>query len=360
MNKFLKIIFVFLLFLPVLVFAQTEKKKALFFYSENCPHCREVEEYFQKEKIYEKYEIKKIDVAGEYNAAYLNEFFDSFNIAPENRGWPAVFFDNEILVGSRPIIENFVSKIETANGSEFPSPTTVEKSFLKMKEKLDKGEQSLRSVLLVVLGAGLADSINPCVFPAIFILLFILRPGCLKNRFYLALAGFLAVIFLARFFLGILLYQDAVSLNFFRPILAIAGILAATLGVFSLRYPTAVISRVVYGIKNSFLSFSWLSFLKGLAAGAICVIFLLPNSQEPYAPLVKIISERFDWGKATFALSVYNFLFIIPLAAVALLINFLANKTDARKFYIKNAVFVRVVCGAAMVFAGAYIIKISF
>lgn len=360
MNKFLKTIFIFLLFMPILVFAQADKKKVLFFYSENCPHCKEVESYFQKEKIYDKYEIRKIDVAGEYNATYLNEFFDSFGISEENRGWPAIFFDNEILVGSRPILENFVAKIEATDAAEFPSPESVKKSFLKTEEKMEKNNPPLHSALAAVLGASLADSINPCVFPAAFILLFILRPGCLKNRFYLALAGFLLVIFLARFFSGILLYQDILTLNFFRPILAFAGILAATLGVFTLRYSASVISRAVYRIKNNFLSFSWLSFLKGLAAGAICVLFLLPNSNESYAPLVEMISEGFNWGKATAALSVYNFLFIIPLLALALIINFLANKTDAREFYRKNTILIRIVCGVAMILAGANILKISF
>lgn len=358
MKKFF--IIIFLIFLPMLVFAQAEKKKALFFYSENCLHCKEVKEYFQKEKIYEEYEIREIDVAGEYNLAYLNDFFDSFGIKQEKRGWPAVFFGNEILVGSVPIIENFKSKMEESGAYEFPAPADVEKSLSKMREKMNYKEQLSWSTAAIILGAGLADSINPCIFAVVFFLLFILRPACVRSKFLLAIAGFFVAIFSVRLLSGIFIYKDAGYLNFFRPILAISGILSATLGIFSLKYSLQNITQPILNTKISFFSKKQGIFIKGLLIGIIASLFILPNVSEPYVPFIKIIAERMNIFPAIIALSIYNFLFIIPLLLLVLFISWSAKKERAQNFYRKNKMLIRVTCGAAMVFIGAYIVKVSF
>lgn len=358
MGKFYKIFIVLFFLLPVFVFAQAEKKKALFFYSESCPHCKEVKDYFQKEKIYEKYDIREVDVSGEYNLAYLNDFFDSFNIEQEKRGWPAVFFGNEILVGSVPIIDNFKSKIEEFGTYEFPSPDVVKKSLLGIKNGPNASNQ--RSTAVIILEAGLVDSINPCVFAAIFLLVFILWPACVRSKFPFAMAGFLLIIFSLRLLSGIFLFQDAKHLDFFRPILAIAGILSATLGIFSLKYSLQSITHSLFDIKIKYFSEKQTIFAKGAIMGIIAGLFVLPNASEPYVPFIKIISERMNLASAIAALSVYNFLFIIPLVLFTLAISWLVKKEEARKFYRKNKILVRVICGVAMVFIGAYIVKVSF
>lgn len=346
--------------LPLLVFAQAEKKKALLFYSEECPHCKEVEEYFQKEKIYEKYEIRKIDISGEYNFSYLNDFFDSFKISQEKRGWPAIFFGDKILVGSRPIIENFVFQMEKSGTSEFPAPLTSDEYFSKIKSKLGDNKQSAQSLAVIVISTSLIDAINPCIFTTIFLLLFILWPSCIRSRFLFAMFGFLVAIFLIRLFSGIFLYQNTDTLNFFRSILIIMGITSATLGIFSLKYPLSSFSHAIYKMKIAQLSLNETIFLKGLAIGSFAGLFLLPNPIEPYSHFIKIISERFSQAKAIGILSLYNFLFIIPLVALAMGINLLAKKTKVREFYKKNIELVRVISGTIMVFIGIYIVRIIF
>jgi len=360
-NRFYKFFIVLFLILPVFVFAQTEKKKALYFYSESCPHCKEVDQYFEKEKIYEKYEIRKIDVSGEYNLSYLNEFFDSFKISEENRGWPAIFFSNEILVGSPPIIKNFAPEIEKADAYNFPSPESVKKYFLEIKNIPDKNSQSLRSMLAVIVGAGLVDSINPRFFVAIFVLMFILWPSCAKRKFLYAIAGFLLAIFLARLLSGFLIFfQEGFWLKLFRPILALMGIISMTLGIFNLKYPLAIIFHAVYKIKSNVFSVSWLNFFKGLMAGAFSGLFILPVLNETYAPFMKLLSEQLGRNQVVAALSIYNFLFIIPLAILAIIINSAAKIIEVREFCIKNVLLIRIICAVAMVFVGLNIVRASF
>lgn len=355
-----KLFIIFFLFLPLLVSAQLEKKKAILFYSENCPHCKEVEEYFQKEKIYEKYEIRKIDIAGEYNLSYLNDFFNSFGISQEKRGWPAIFFGSEILVGSRPIIENVVSQMEKYGTSEFPAPLTSDESLSRVRDKLSDSKQPVWSLTAIIISASLIDAINPCVFTTIFLLLFILWPSCIRSKFPFAMTGFLSAIFLIRLFSGIFLYQNIDNLNFFRSILTIMGIISAILGIFSLKYPLASISHAIYKMKSVRFSIKKATFLRGLLIGGFASLFLLPNPNEPFIPFIEIISERFGQVKAVALLSLYNFLFIIPLIVLAVAISLLAKKTKVREFYKKNIELVRVISGTIMVFIGIYIIRIIF
>lgn len=358
-DKLYKFVFLVFLFLPILVFAQTEKKKALFFYSEACPHCQEVEKYFEEENIYDKYEIRKIDVSGEYNFAFLNEFFDAFGISQQNRGWPAVFFGNEILVGSPPIVEEFVLEIDRVEAREFPSPEAVKKYFSETKNDSSKNIQSLRSMLPVIASASLIDSFNPRIFSAIFVLMFVLWPVSARRKFLFSIAGFLLAIFSVRLLSGVVIFHyDYFWPNAFRLISALMGILLITLSIVNLKYHLASVFNAIYRIRTGKLSRSWANFFKGLVVGVFSGLFLLPISGENYAVLVRILSEKISQGLP--ALSIYNFLFIIPLAVVALMINAAAMKMRVREFCIKNDLLIRIIFAVAMVAVGLYTIIISF
>lgn len=356
MKNFFIIVF---LIIPFLAFAQAEKKKALLFYSENCPHCKEVEKYFEQEKIYDKYEIKKIDVSGEYNLAYINEFFDAFGISQQNRGWPAVFFDNQIMVGSPPIIKNFTVEIEKVDAFEFPSPESVKKYFLETKNESGKDMQPFRSMLSVIMSASLVDSFNPRIFSAIFLLMFVLWPVSARRKFLFSIAGFLLAIFLIRLFSGIIIFHfNSFWPNIFRLISVLAGILLVTSAIVNLKYRLASVFNAVYKIKTGKLSRSWTNFFKGLAVGVFSGLFLLPISGENYAVLIKILSEKIESDLP--ALSIYNFLFIIPLAVAAFIINMAAMKIQIREFCIKNDMLIRIIFAVAMVVVGLHIVRISF
>ncbi len=96
MKKKLFIFFLLVLFLPVLVLAQNEKKKAVYFYSDTCPRCQNVENYFQSNGTYEKYEIQKLNTHQKENFEKLNALFSAFGVEEKKRGVPAIF-----------LIENF-------------------------------------------------------------------------------------------------------------------------------------------------------------------------------------------------------------------------------------------------------------
>lgn len=120
-----KLLILFLL-IPLLAFAQDSgKKKAYYFYGEQCPHCQKVDEYFKANGVYDKYDITKLEFSNPFNTRLLMKFGDAFN-SQYKGSVPAIAFADKFIVGDQPIIDSFVSEIDAAeNANELPDPEKV-------------------------------------------------------------------------------------------------------------------------------------------------------------------------------------------------------------------------------------------
>jgi hypothetical protein len=118
---------------PLLSFAQdSPKKKAYFFYLDSCPHCHNVNDYFNANGIYDKYDIKKLDASAGQNGQLLMKLYEANNY-PENQrgGVPVVAFGDKFLVGDKPVIDGFVNQIEVSESAlQLPNPAGVDVSGL--------------------------------------------------------------------------------------------------------------------------------------------------------------------------------------------------------------------------------------
>jgi len=163
---------VILVILPLIVFAQdTGKKKAYYFYGETCPHCKNVDEYFKANGIYDQYEIKKLETSNPFSKRLFFEFGEAFE-DPNWGGVPVVIFENKYLLGDQPIIDNFVKEIATAEAKDFPDPDKIGgKEDVKNQEnqgsqpsaKEGGNKKNIFPVILiaiVAIGAGLLIFIN--------------------------------------------------------------------------------------------------------------------------------------------------------------------------------------------------------
>lgn len=165
------VVFGFLLMLPSIVLAQENgaKKKAYYFYGEQCPHCKNVDEYFKANGIYDKYEITKLEVmSNPFNGKIFLEFGKAFGKSDWG-GVPAVVFGDKYLVGDTPIIDNFEKEIANVDAVELPDPEKISKK----SENENQNNQAVPApaankknyfpvavMALVVVGAGLLFYIN--------------------------------------------------------------------------------------------------------------------------------------------------------------------------------------------------------
>ncbi|MFA6193442.1 MAG: hypothetical protein WC726_01065 [Parcubacteria group bacterium] len=161
----LKLIALTLLLIPVLTLAQdVPKKKAYYFFGEQCPHCKIVDEYFQANGVYDKYDITKLEVVSNpFNAKLFVQFGEAFGVKDWG-GVPAIVFGSKYLLGDQPIIDNFAREIDAAeNANELTDPD-------KIVQKSASENQNDSNVPAVAAGEGNKKSYFPVVIGALVVL----------------------------------------------------------------------------------------------------------------------------------------------------------------------------------------------
>lgn len=83
----------------------------IFFYGTTCPHCKEVEIYFDANKTRKKFSFQEMEVFENIeNQAMLHEVARCCKIDTENIGVPMLWDGSKCLVGSEDIINFFEAK----------------------------------------------------------------------------------------------------------------------------------------------------------------------------------------------------------------------------------------------------------
>lgn len=369
MKKIFTFVLIFIIFLPSLVFAQEQKKKALYFYSESCSLCEEVDDYFNFAGFYEKYSLEKIEVSGPYNMSFLNEFFDVFGVKKEKRGWPAIVFGNEMLIGSQPIIEKFSREMEESGTTERPVPAEIKKNFEQKRQVAADGMENKKISFLMVSGLGFIDSVSPCSLAVVVVLLSILLFLRRERKVFSIGIYFTAGIFMAYFLLGFVSIDfSGKILLFSKPISISMGILAIFIGFFDTRYiinPQKLplgkyFSALERGVDFIFKKISNPAgiFLLGFVSN----LFLVPCATRPYFSTMRTLFSGPGSAKDIFFLLSYNFIFILPLIFVMLVVYFGVRSKKIRTWRNKKSLLARtklihVIIGSVMIFAGLYLIQ---
>ena len=83
-----------------------DDSQVLFFWSETCPHCKNVEKYFEEnDKLDEKLKIKKMEISGnKENMKYFEQVATKCKLSQMNAGVPLLYKDQKCTMGDAPII----------------------------------------------------------------------------------------------------------------------------------------------------------------------------------------------------------------------------------------------------------------
>lgn len=359
---FKKIVFISLIFiaLPLISFGQ-EKKKAIYFYTETCPHCVRVSEYFQNNGIYGKYEIKKVEASGLENYAELNQYFDAFGIASEKRGYPVIFFGTQMFIGDQPIIDNFVGEIEKSDATFFPDPELIKKS-LGEKEAEVVVEEPASVTIPVLLGAALVDAINPCAFAVLILLVATIIGAQGRKRALVAGLLFSFSVFISYFLMGFGLYKAIGAFNLPKTFSIIIGIIAIIIGLANLKdffwYGKLFVMEVPMSWRPKLQA-----ILKGVTSplgafgtGFLVSLFLLPCTSGPYLVILGLLAGKTENMKAISLLLLYNLVFILPMIGITLAMYFGVRAKKLEEFRQRNIKILHLIAGAIMLFIGVYLI----
>ena len=292
------------------VAAEVKKDAIYYFWGQGCPHCAQVDKFFEEKGFYDKYPIEKKEIYFNHeNAALLNEYYDKYNVPLDSRGVPAVFIGDHYLIGGLDIPNEF----ETL-ASKFVESSNLQPAATKA------ATTKVSFLLPAVIAGALADSVNPCEFAVLVLLLTaILASGSPKRALHAGLLFSLSI-FISYLMMGLGLYKALSWGALPRFFMTFIGVLAIILGLFNIK------DYFWYG-KGGFLMevpMSWRPRLKALIsrvtspAGAFFVgflvsLFLLPCTSGPYIVILGMLSQRTLFAQALAYLVFYNIIFILPM-----------------------------------------------
>ncbi len=336
--------------------AQNFSKKIYFFYGIGCPHCGEVEAFFEKEDLYNKYPVDKREIYFDRgNALLFSGLLDKLGVPVEQRGVPMVIMGERVLVGDRPIIENFVDEAERylQEGGDLDEVVSQDG---------DSEPEGLDLTLAAVVAGSMVDAINPCAFAVLVILMSSLLASGKANKALSSGIAFSASIFISYFLMGLGFYKalemGGISSLFYK----IIGWMAVVLGIFNLK------DFFWYG--RGFLMevpLSWRPRLKSLISsitspggaftiGFLVSLFLLPCTSGPYIVILGMLAKRALDTEAIFYLLLYNFIFVSPMVLISFAIYKGFDPAKAEEIRKRRIRILHLIAGIIMTVMGIVIL----
>ncbi len=341
----------------------------IFFYGNGCSHCAKVEKFFEETNADEKYDVVMSEIY--FNRDNLKDFsayIEKLGIDPNKAGVPFLVINNEnecdYVAWDKKIISLFQEKIDQDSSQTCEDPEHCDHfdcnlescphlncseinhediswniwqdqlgtwvTNLDNTENKEVSETKNRLKFLgIMLPAALADSINPCAFAVILLLLssILTRTKSKRKAIY-----------------AWLLFALAVFISYFAMWLWLFNALASATN-------TTVLKRIVWwlwilvwlaNLKDYFrykkifvmeVPLSWRPKMKSIIDRAvspfwafvvwfIVSLFLLPCTSGPYFTILwYLASESANLNSRWYIyLIIYNLIFILPMIAIALLV----------------------------------------
>ena len=294
--------------------------QVVFFTNTHCGACRTAKEY--------------LDTFSPVHPEMTMETYDLFN-SPENRSvfesykesyhlkylsTPAVMIGNLTLEGGQDIrshLEEIFSLQQVNTGSDG--------FFSSISRHYESPSGDIP--LLVLIGAGLLDGINPCAFAVLVIMLTYLM--ALKSRRAMVTAGlvYTGAVFIFYYLSGAGIFsviQTTGASTIFSLgagcISLIAGFLMIKDALIPKDKPILGIPASRSGLINCVMKQATLpaAFILGILVG----MFELPCTGGIYLSILSMVSLRSDLSQALGYLLVYNLAFILPLLGILALVIF--------------------------------------
>jgi len=357
--KFILFCFIYILFGNFYSFANDEY---IFFHWDRCPHCIEAESFFEKYQIVEKYDIKKIETWS--NPKWAREFADTIQKLWINQNdiWvPFLLINwNCYVVWGKPIISYF-EQVETKKDLNI-KPECV---ALSDKSNLSNQNKSFWSLIWWTIILAAADSVNPCEFAIIVIILTtILTKTWNRKKVFLSWILFSLGLWIVYFAFGMMITTISSSIGWVI-IKRIVGIIAIIIWLINIKdtfwYGKFIVSEIPFSrrpkmkkILNWIISPVWAFF-----AGVIVSVFLAPCSGWPLVAFSGMLGTNSNIQQSMYPrfLLLYTIIFILPMIIITVLISL--GYTDSKavnKFKEENSSIIHFIIGIVMLLLWIYVI----
>lgn len=327
-----------------------QENQAVLYYGNGCPHCAEVEDFIKNNTF--DFSIEKKEVyQNKTNTEEFNKVCAKEGISLMNRGVPFLYSENECFIGDKQIISYLTSKQKSVEtDSRVSNASDIKTNF----------SESLTVPILI--GAALVDSINPCEFAVLLILIATILASGNRKRALLSGLAYSASIFISYFLMGLGLYS--VIFSFGAPVvfMKIIGGIAILIGLFNIKdyfwYGKVFLMEVPLSWRPKLKSLvkSITGPLSAFLIGFLVSLFLLPCTSGPYIVILGMLGHGETFLRAIWLLLLYNFIFILPMIIISIGMYFGMNVEKAEETRNKNLKVLHLIAGVIMVIMGLFLI----
>mgnify|MGYP001157322965 CR=1 FL=1 len=226
----------------------------------------------------------------------------------------------------------------------------------------------------LVIGAALADSINPCVF-GVLIFLLAYMVTVFKNKLKMLVAGLIytSVVYITYLLIGIGLLAVTQSTGIVKPFYWIAGIIAILAGILEVKdffwYGRGFSLQMIPGgaekikkLSNTMKELDTEHPLLSLGVagllGFAVVLFEFPCTGAPYLAIIALLSGG-NYAEGLPLLLLYNLIFILPLFIIIALVYLGHASHKLEKWRKKHRGLMRLGIGLFLLAFGAYLINLA-
>lgn len=336
-----------------------------YFHAQGCSHCLRVEQFFAKTDVDEKIGLQSYEIMTNSEGRQLFlDLVEELGLALDEVGTPFLIVKSPegkryYTAGDLPIIQHFQELEKDLNAGK----ETL--SLLNLQEGKEQAGNK-KPLLVLIFSGALADSINPCAFAVMLLLLSTILSRS-KSRIRTLLSGLLFsfAIFVSYYLLGmgvLTFLGDAENVVVLKWGVGIFGLLLAIANIkdyfwygkgFVMEVPLAwrpKMMKLIQGVVSPVGAF---------LIGILVSLFLLPCSAGPYVAVLGYLgSEGQNLNLlGHLYLLLYNFIFVLPMLLITILVSFGVSSVEKlAKLKHKHTRLIHLLVGLLMLALSVYVI----
>ena len=332
-----KALLALLFVVAALVVPAVASTQLVFFHEIGCSHCADADEFLASiQPQYPDLEILHYEINESESTTILSGLVAAYDV--ELSAVPMIFvgdvawmsdtffglYDEPYTVSGRASNMTLESAIQLSieAGGVPPLDRIVEADASSLARGL---------TLSAVIIAAAIDSVNPCTFAVLVLLLGTLIVAQRKGKKGLVLkAGiaFTAAIYISYFLLGIGVFKAIEAAGIQKQFIIAVSCLAIVLGLWNMKdffargkgFSIEVPKRWRPTVKR--LTSSVVSIPGAFLVGVLDSFILLPCSSGPYIAILALLSKNTTSTLGIWYLLLYNFIFILPLLLITFAVHF--------------------------------------
>jgi cytochrome c biogenesis protein CcdA/glutaredoxin len=330
------------------------------FYGQGCPHCERVKPLIDELAAkYPRVQLKTNEVYfNTTNQAVFKDFQKRYGVTEE--GVPTLFIGDRALVGETAIRSELEDRIVWYTNNTEVCPATFTKSG-GLPQDLSPAKPVDLTVPSIVI-AAIIDSINPCAFAVLIILLAYLTSLGERRRIAVVGGTYIATVFVVYFVAGLGLLTVVQQTGLTGIVFTFAAVVAIVAGliniaevllkreIFTLAIPVSQKGAIDRYIKKA-------SVPSALVLGALVSMVELPCTGGIYLAILGLLGSRMTFVEGIPYLLLYNLIFVLPLILILIIMYWGGTPERLEAFRAGGKRWVRLVMGIVMVALGAVMLS---